>query len=71
MLLPAIPQLKTALKGKRFKGLDITKENTTRHLKSILQDSFKKPSNNGGTAGVSSVQHQKKTTSKIINYLYV
>ena len=34
VLLPAALQLKTALKGKRFKGTDMTKENMTKHLRS-------------------------------------
>jgi hypothetical protein len=34
MLLPAVLQLKTALKGKKFKGTDMTKENMTKHLRS-------------------------------------
>jgi hypothetical protein len=40
MLFPAVPQLKTALKGKRFKGSDMTKANMTKHLRS--NKSFKK-----------------------------
>jgi len=34
VLLTAVLQLKTVLKGKRFKGIDMTKENMTKHLRS-------------------------------------
>jgi hypothetical protein len=37
-----IPRFKMATKGKKFDDIDTIKENTTKHLSSILKDPFKK-----------------------------
>jgi hypothetical protein len=61
------PQLKMALKGKRFNDTDTIKENMKKHLKSIPKDSFKKMF----PTMIEPLTFQKETTSKGIKYLYL